>query len=240
MAMTPGWDALPGLFPGFEAPGRWLSILRRHADLLRAATPATRVTSVPFEEWPARHYAESLELLRLALVELAGCLPDSLIDVGSGGGFPGLVIAAVLPEVTISLIEPLRKRALLLETAASELALGNVRVFPLRAEEAGRGALRESASIVTARAVAALPELLEYAAPLSAPAGLLALPKGSALEGELAAAGPAMDALGLEFAGTVSMRPEVTQTLRVAFFKKAGATPARFPRRAGVAAKRPL
>ncbi|MGH2633726.1 MAG: 16S rRNA (guanine(527)-N(7))-methyltransferase RsmG [Tepidiformaceae bacterium] len=238
--MTNSWDSLPGLFPGFESSARWLPILQEHARLLAAAGPAIRVTSVPVDQWPERHYAEALELLRLILDARGGVAPRSLIDVGSGGGFPGLVIAAVLPGTAVWLIEPLQKRARLLHSLAAELGLANIEVVSARAEEAGRGPLRESADMVTARAVAGLRELLEYTAPLARADGLLALPKGSGLERELESAASAMELLGVEEAGSVAMRPLVTQTLRVAFFKKVGATPQRFPRRAGMAAKRPL
>jgi 16S rRNA (guanine527-N7)-methyltransferase len=94
--------------------------------------------------------------------------------------------------------------------------------------------------LVTARAVADLRVLLEYTAPLCAVGGLLAFPKGSGLVEENAAAGAAIEALGLERAGTATMRAEVSETLSVALFRKVKATDARYPRRAGVPERRPL
>lgn len=231
------WEALPDLFPGVPGASRWLPLLRRHASLLAEAAPRVRVTSVPAAEAVRRQYAESLELFALLRTERE---PDLLVDVGSGGGFPGLVIAIVAPEVRVHLVEPLRKRAALLDELATSLALANVVVHPLRAEEAGRGPLRDSAAAVTARAVAPLRELLEYAAPLARPGGLLALAKGSALHSELATAGAACRELGLAFHRAAAMRPEISATMRVAFFAKTGATPDRYPRRPGVPARRPL
>ena len=238
--MTLQWEGLPRLFPAFESPERWLPVLREHARLLAAAAPAVRVTSVPVEEWPGRHYAEALELLRLVLERGDGRVPGSVIDVGSGGGFPGLVIAVLLPGAVVGLIEPLQKRARLLKEMAAALGLANVQVAACRGEDAGRGELRGSAEVVTARAVAPLRELLEYTAPLAAADGLIALPKGSALERELGDAEAAMEALGVAAGGSTPMRAVVSETLRIAFFRKTGATPARYPRRAGMAAKRPL
>jgi 16S rRNA (guanine527-N7)-methyltransferase len=163
-----------------------------------------------------------------------------VIDVGSGGGFPGLVLASVAPTTEVVLIEPLQKRARLLQEMAGELALANVTVLPVRAEEAGQSPLRESAYIVTARAVAPLPELLEYTAPMARVGGVLVLPKGSGLDAELEAAHHAEEVLGVEFRGTHAMRPEISETLVIALFAKVSQTPAAYPRRPGVAAKRPL
>jgi len=232
-----GWDALPGLFPEFPEPGRWLEMLERHAALLAAAAPRVRVTSTPPGEWVRRHYAESLELLRI-LLGRSRC--ESLADVGSGGGFPGLVIAAVRPECEVHLVEPLRKRASLLEEIAAALGLTNVTVHAQRAEEAGRGPLRDSCAVVTARAVAPLAELLEYTSPLARPRGLLALAKGSAAEAELGEATAAARALGCSFRGLVAMRPEISVNVSVALFEKAGPTPERYPRRPGMPGKRPI
>jgi 16S rRNA (guanine527-N7)-methyltransferase len=77
------------------------------------------------------------------------------------------VIAAVEPDTPVTLVEPLKKRARLLDAMAQALGLANVKVEALRAEEAGRGPLRESGHLVTARAVAPLAELLEYTVPLA-------------------------------------------------------------------------
>jgi 16S rRNA (guanine527-N7)-methyltransferase len=232
------WDSLPGLFPGFTDPGRWLPLLRRHQDLLDAAASHTRVTSVPPFEAVRRHYAESLELLRVVFEAIGP--PQSVVDVGSGGGYPGLVIAAVLAPTPVTLVEPLKKRARLLEAIAADLGLANVQVEPLRAEDAGRGPLRDSAGLVTARAVAPLPELLEYTAPLASVGGLIVLPKGSGVADELDAAQGAIAELRCELSGVVPARPEVAESLAFVLLRKGEATPAAYPRRAGIPGKRPL
>lgn len=232
------WRDLPPLFPAFAGPDRWLPVLERHAALVTAAAPRVRVTAVPPEEAVRRQYAESLELWRI----VRGHRPraTTFADVGSGGGFPGLVVAAVEPDLPVHLVEPLRKRAALLAEIAETLGLANVTVHALRGEEAGRGPLRDAVDIVTARAVAELRELLEYTAPLAAPGGLLAFPKGSALAAEIEAAANAANALACTPAGVEPMRPGVAPALRVALFEKRGATPERYPRRPGMPAKRPL
>ncbi|GIW18380.1 MAG: hypothetical protein KatS3mg064_1537 [Tepidiforma sp.] len=235
------WDDLAGLFAGDAGVLAAVPRLARHWELAQASPEAGRLTAVEGTAAVRRQYAESLELLRLA----EGLLGDEravvrYADIGSGGGWPGLVIACARPGWEVHLVEPLQKRARFLEAAARELGCGNVTVHALRAEEAGRGPLREACGLVTARAVAELRVVLEYTVPLAAAGGVIALPKGSRLEEELAAAGPAMTALGCELAGVAPMRPAVSETVRVAVFRKAGPCPAAYPRRPGVPERRPL
>jgi len=229
------WIELPGLFPSIPTPGNWLPLLQHHHDLIEAA--AVRVSSVPPEEVVRRHYAEALETWRIATAEE---LPARIVDVGSGGGFPGIVFASIAPDTHVDLVEPLRKRATLLNELVSGLGLTNVAVHPQRAEEAGRGPLREAADLGTARAVASLSELLEYVAPLVRPGGLIAFPKGSALRGELGAASSALKPLRCEVLDTVPMRPEVSETLAILRLRRTGEMPETYPRRTGIPAKRPL
>lgn len=231
------WDDLPRIFPTFEDSERWLAKLRRHAELLEAAADRVRVSSVPAEALVRRQYAESLELLRMVLERTQ---PRRVVDVGSGGGFPGIVFAVVMPSVEVHLVEPLQKRARLLREVAGELGLGNVLVHAVRAEEAGRGELRDSAGVVTARAVAELRELLEYTAPLAGQGGILALPKGSGAREEVEQAESAATKLHCGYTGVERMRPVVSETLSVVFYEKRGATAGAYPRRAGVPGKRPL
>lgn len=236
--MTLSWAELPALFPQFTDAGRWLPLLERHAKLISEAAPRVRVTAVAPEDAVRRQYAESLELLRI----VAGQNPNPLAigDVGSGGGFPGLVIAIVRPDAQIHLVEPLKKRAALLSEFVEALGLSNVVVHAVRGEEAGRGALRDSLAVVTARAVAELRELLEYTAPLAAPGGCVAFPKGSAFEVELEAATDSLGTLSCEFEAVTPMRPEISATLSVALFRKLSPTAEAYPRRPGLPAKRPL
>ncbi len=233
------WDELPELFPTFGDSERWLPLLRTHQELLTEAEPHTRVTSVGPAEAVQRHFAESLETWRIS-IDLFGSVPASLIDVGSGGGFPGLVMACVAPGSTFHLVEPLQKRARLLDAVANTLGLSNVHVYPQRAEDAGRGPLREHAEMVTARAVAKLPELLEYTAPFAKVGGMIVLPKGSGLPDELEGASAAMRILHCGHRSTVAMRPEISEAVRLAVFEKTAATRKLYPRRAGLPGKQPL
>lgn len=235
------WDELAELFADDAGAAAAVPRLARHWELAQGSPEAGRLTAVEGAAAVRRQYAESLELLRLSEGFLAeGHAAVRYADIGSGGGWPGLVIACARPGWEVHLVEPLQKRARFLDTAARELGCGNVTVHAARAEEAGRGPLRETCALVTARAVAELRVVLEYTAPLAAVGGIIALPKGSRLEEELAAAGAAMAALGCELAGVAPMRPAVSETVRVAVFRKAAPCPAAYPRRPGVPERRPL
>jgi len=111
----------------------------------------------------------------------------TLIDIGSGAGFPGLVIAAIRPYVQCILIEPLGRRAHWLREEAHRLGLTNVEVRNERAEEAAGHVI---ADFVTARAVSALKTLVPLAAPLLKQGGQLVLMKGQKVEDEVRAAAP--------------------------------------------------
>jgi 16S rRNA (guanine527-N7)-methyltransferase len=231
------WDELPGCFPELPRADRWLPLLQEHARILEAHRGEVRTTSVAGPDMVFRHYAECLELLRIVSPHLGS---GPVIDVGPGGGFPGLVFAAILPALPITLVEPSHKRAALLEAAVEAMALPRVTVVAARAEEAGRGALRETATLVTARAVAPLVELLEYCAPLARPDGRVALPKGSGAAGEIERAAVALRELACVVAAVEPMRPQVSASPFVVMVEKTGRVPERYPRRPGMPRKRPL
>ena len=234
---TDAWERLAELFSCFPEPGRWLPLLKQHARLVAAERVAGRLTAVTGDDVVMRQYGESLELLRIAREHEHGTV---IVDVGSGAGFPGLVVAAVEPASEVHLVEPLQKRAAFLERAAAVLGLAHVEVHARRAEDAGRGPLRGSADLVVARAVAPLRELLEYTAPLTRAGGLLALAKGSGARAEVAASGEAARQFGVTVHEPVPMREAVSATISVVLGRRIGALDEQYPRRAGVPGRRPL
>jgi 16S rRNA (guanine527-N7)-methyltransferase len=231
------WGDLGGLFPDFPGQSRWLPLLVRHAELLQQRRSGVNLTAVSPSEAVKRHYAESLEIWRVAMSLVNA---RTVVDIGSGAGFPGLVAATVSTEPTFHLLEPQRKRAQFLEETAAELGLANIVVHPLRAEEAGRGPLREQADLVLARAVGPVSLLVEYASPLARPGARIALPKGSAGPLEVRLADDAVLKLACRTLGVFALRREVSDTPWLVALEKVDITPARFPRRAGIPAKRPL
>ena len=131
---------------------------------------------------------------------------DSVADVGSGAGLPGLAIAVLRPDVAVTLIEPMLRRTTFLEEAVQALGLGNVTVRRARAEDAEDLAGRFD--VVTARAVAPLAKLARWTVPLLRPGGRLLALKGSSAADEVNAAGPALAALGVEGARVRALGPE--------------------------------
>lgn len=174
---------------------------------------------------------------------LAGGFPEAatVVDVGSGAGFPGIPLAIMLPDVRFTLVDALGKRVEFLQSVINRLGL-NAEALHLRAEDAARqSALREGFDLAVARAVAPMNVLCEYLLPLvRVGGGMLAL-KGPGLEEELAGAENALKVLG--------GRLERTQPLIIpgrdwnhcaAWIKKTAPTPEKYPRRAGTAEKKPL
>jgi 16S rRNA (guanine527-N7)-methyltransferase len=202
---------------------------------LQAEDPAASTTVTEPSDAMDRHVADSLVAVDLPAVRHA----RRIADLGSGAGWPGLALAAALPEAHVALVESAIRHCRYLERAVAAGRLGNVRVVHARAEEWADGL--GAHDVVTARALAALPVLCEYAAPLLANGGVLVAWKGAVDEVEASAGAAAAAVLGLEPADVLAVQPYPTaerRTLHV--FRKVSPTPERFPRRAGMAVKRPL
>jgi len=179
------------------------------------------------------HIADSLVGLEVPAVGEAA----RIVDLGSGAGLPGLVLAIARPEAEIVLVESVGKKCAWLERTVTALALENVRVVCARAEELEE----EPFDVVTARALASLSVLCEYAAPLLREGGSLVAWKGAVDAREDADGLHAANVLGLEREEVRAVEPypgSQRRTLHV--FRKVSPTPAGYPRRPGMAAKRPL
>ncbi|HUB22608.1 MAG TPA: 16S rRNA (guanine(527)-N(7))-methyltransferase RsmG [Streptosporangiaceae bacterium] len=138
-------------------------------------------------------------LLNCAVVaELIDPRPDTLLDLGSGAGLPGLVLAMVLPGTAVTLLEPMERRCRFLAECVAELGLANVSVLRGRAED-----VTMSTDVVTARAVAPLPRLAELAMGLVRPGGMVLAIKGRNAAEELKAAGPVLRRIGAREARVV-------------------------------------
>jgi 16S rRNA (guanine527-N7)-methyltransferase len=183
-----------------------------------------------------RHVADSLVALQLPEVRGAG----GIADLGSGAGWPGLALAAALPGAGVVLVESASRHCRYLERAVEAAGLANVEVVHARAEEHARSA-PGAYDLVTARALASLAVVCEYASPLLRDGGTLVAWKGAVPPEEAAdgAAAAAELGLGPVEVHSVSPYPEAREhTLHV--LRKIAPTPARFPRRPGMATKRPL
>ncbi|HEX5782315.1 MAG TPA: 16S rRNA (guanine(527)-N(7))-methyltransferase RsmG [Solirubrobacteraceae bacterium] len=202
---------------------------------LQAADPIASTTVRDPALAVDRHVADSLSALELEAVRGAG----RIADIGSGAGWPGLALAVALPGARVALVESAVRHCRYLSRAVEAAGLANVSVVHARAEEWRDGFGAQD--LVTARAVAALPVLCEYAAPLLAVGGMLVAWKGAVAPDELADGLAAAEILGLEALEVLRVVPYVgarDHSLHV--FRKIAPTPERFPRRAGMAVKRPL
>lgn len=210
-----------------------------HWQLLLAANSRFNLTAITDRETALkRHYLDCLlaaEKLRPYLREGA-----EMADIGSGGGFPGLVLAAAMPGVPCCLLEAAGKKACFLQECGEQMSLPQVSVLALRAEEAGRDPLlRAHFDLVTARAVAELAVLSEYALPLLKEQGIFAAMKGPKAEQELADAKNALQILGGELLDIIEYSLEDEQRSLV-LIRKTATTPDKYPRRPGMPSKRPL
>jgi 16S rRNA (guanine527-N7)-methyltransferase len=181
------------------------------------------------------HVADSLVALDLDHVRSAG----RLADLGAGAGFPGLALAIALADAQVALVESAARKCAFLEATARELGLENVAVVNRRAEAWAEGL--DAHDAVTARAVAPLPVLLEYAAPLLRIGGVLVAWKTPLPPAEAADAVAAAEALGLSAPDAVPVHPfEDAGERYLHLSSKVRSTPKRYPRRPGMARKRPL
>src|SRR4051794_5061300 len=183
------------------------------------------------------HVADSLAGLEIP--DLRGA--SRIADVGAGAGFPGLVLAAALPSAQLDLIESAHRKSAVIERLAAAAALASARALPLRAEEWAAGEGATAYDVVTARAVAPLAVLVEYAAPLLESGGAFVAWKGARDEAEEAAGASAAAAVGLQPSRIVPVTPYPgSRNRHLHLYLKVRDTPGRYPRRPGAAAKRPL
>jgi 16S rRNA (guanine527-N7)-methyltransferase len=181
------------------------------------------------------HLADSLVALELSEVRAA----QTITDLGSGAGLPGLALAAALPEAAVWLVESNGRKCGFLKRAQAACGLENVTVVNTRAELWREGF--ERSELVTARAVGPLPVVAEYAAPLLRRNATLVVWRGARDRQEEAAAARAAGKLGLEAREPLAVSPYAGARRRhLHLMSKVRDTPDRFPRRPGVAAKRPL
>jgi len=182
-----------------------------------------------------RHLADSLSGLEVPVVREA----KTAADMGSGAGLPGLALAAALPGLEIRLVESQQRKCDYIGGVAAAMGLENARVVCERAESWREGL--GANDLVVARALAAQPVVLEYAAPLLAVGGYVVEWRGQRDPREEARAARAASELGLRPVEVREVAPFAgAHSRHLHVFEKVAPTPGRFPRREGVAARRPL
>jgi 16S rRNA (guanine527-N7)-methyltransferase len=234
MSIDPVNARLQALAAEHDLPAAAVTQLATILELL-----ADEPTSITTIRDPARavdaHVADSLAGIALAPVRSARVIAD----IGSGGGFPGLVLAVALPGARVALVESVAKKCAFLTRAAAAAGLQNVTVVNARAEAWLAGLAAHD--LVTARALAPLNVILEYAAPLLAVGGSVVAWKGRRDAGEELDGGAAAARLGLSAPEPVAVPPRPGAEERHLYLSsKVMETPAGYPRRAGMARKRPI
>lgn len=184
-----------------------------------------------------KHFADSIT--PLVFRDFKG---KSVIDVGTGAGFPGLPVKIACPEVELTLLDSLNKRINFLQCVVDELSLENVRCIHSRAEDGGRDAnLREGFDVCVSRAVAPLNVLAEYDLPFVRVGGELIALKGRAAMEEIKEAEKAISLLGGEITQVEDIEipfSDITHTL--IFVQKIKQTDNKYPRKAGKITKSPI
>lgn len=214
----------------------------RYCERLLDANRSVNLTAVRTAEGVVdRHFLDSLALYPL--------LPEStlsgaarVVDVGAGAGFPGLPLKIVCEGWSLAMIESVGKKARFLEELVAILGLDRVTVLDRRAEALGwEPRWRDAADLCLARAVAALPILIEFCAPLVRTGGFLLFPKGDQIDAEIAQSKVAAERLHLTLVRVVDMRDIVRGIAgTTVIFRKEAGTPPGYPRRIGLARSRPL
>jgi 16S rRNA (guanine527-N7)-methyltransferase len=228
---------------GIELTQQQLALFATYqADLLDWNRRMNLTAIVDPRDIAVKHFADSLACLRAfpAFPTSDGGL--SLVDVGTGAGFPGLPLKIVRPEIDLALLEATRKKTTFLEHLVDRLGLPGVRVLTGRAEELGRDlSYRERFDVATSRAVAELPALVELCLPLVRIGGRLIAQKKAGIEAELNSAGRAVSILGGRLLPVQRYElPGLPEPRLLVIVEKVKATPAPYPRRPGIPEKRPL
>ena len=186
-----------------------------------------------------KHFLDSLTLL---LAWDRQSPPTRIIDVGTGAGFPGLVLKLIWPTSQVTLVESVHKKADFCRHIAERLNLTGVEVLPKRAEAVGQDPEhRQSYDLAVARAVARMPILMEYLLPLVHRNGLVMAMKGETAPAETQAAENAIHLMGGKLNRLIHIElPGVVEERFIVVVNKVARTPEEYPRRTGVPAKSPI
>lgn len=223
-------------------PDNQLETLAAYGELVLRANATMNLTAITEKDQIAeKHFLDAWQLLpvlkNLGITDTAG---KKLIDIGSGAGFPAIPLAIFLPHLQVTLLESMEKRCAFLRQTVAELGLDNVTVVCDRAENHGRGEGRAVYDITTARAVARLNLLSEYALPLLKTGGYFCAFKGAKAAEEISEAGNALTLLGGDKPQTHSYSLLEPSERCIVTVQKVGETPEKYPRRVGVPEKKPL
>ncbi len=228
---------------GIELGTAQLAKLDQLGAALREANQTINLTRiVDPAEIETRHFLDSLTAAVPVLDKLGRGETLRLIDVGSGGGMPGLPLKITFPAMRVTLVESVGKKAAFLREMVSQLGLSDVTVLAERAETAARDPThRDTYDWATARALGPLAVVVELCAPFLAPGGLLVAQRAGDLDADLEAAAPAFKALKLWTRVPIPLHLDSLGSRRgLIVAEKYTDTPQTYPRRPGMPRKKPL
>jgi 16S rRNA (guanine527-N7)-methyltransferase len=224
---------------GVNLSSKQVSMLATYERELLAWNEKFNLTAIrDVEGIRAKHFLDSISCA-LAWKEQP---PRRLVDVGTGAGFPGVVLKILYPAMKLTLVESVGKKANFCKHVAETLALENVEVVTARAEDVGQmPAHREKYDWAVARAVAAMPILAEYLLPLVRVGGVMLAQKGESGPAETQAAEKALKILGGRVRQLINVKlPGVADERYLVVVDKFAATPSGYPRKPGIPAKKAL
>lgn len=224
---------------GLELTSDQISAFNRYYELLVEWNEKINLTAITEpREVAIKHIVDSLSCYQKEL--FTGQV--SLIDVGTGAGFPGLPLKIFYPELKLTLLDSLNKRVKFLQLVVDELGLKDVEVIHARSEEAARNKkYREKFDLATARAVARLSIICEYCLPFVKQGGTFIALKGRQYEEEIQEAQKAFSVLGGKLVKSMPVKlPELEDKRAVVYIKKEKATPKVYPRKAGTPERNPI
>ncbi len=224
---------------GIRLTPRQLALFARYEQELLDWNARFNLTAIREPEGiRSKHFLDSLS----CVMAWRDTPPSSLVDVGSGAGFPGIPLKILQPSLNLALVESVGKKAEFCRHVAASLGLEKVDVVQLRAEEVGQiPKYRERFDWAVGRAVASLPILAEYLLPLVRVGGSALAQKGESGPAEAHASEQAARMLGGRLRQLIKVdRPGVAEERYLVVIDKIAATPPNYPRRVGVPAKKPL
>lgn len=216
-----------------------LEKLSRYKELVLEWNQKFNLTAITDdEEFDIKHFYDCLLLLKLDEIKKA----KSIIDIGTGAGFPGIPLAIMMPDTEFLLLDSLKKRIGFLEFVIEDLGLKKVRAIHARAEEIGRdSAYREKYDICVSRAVASLDTLSEYCIPFIKPGGHFVSMKGSGGREEIKDAKNAIEVLGGSLEEIIEYElVEGDHKRFLISIKKVKSTAKKYPRAGGKPKSKPL
>ena len=224
---------------GIEASDKMLADFQKYKEILVEWNQKMNLTGIEDEkEVFIKHFLDSVSAVTKGYIKNG----MSLIDVGTGAGFPGMPLRICLPELKVTLLDSLNKRINFLQEVANQLDIDDIEFIHGRAEDFGKSEeYREKFDVATARAVAGLPILMEFCVPFVKVGGYFICLKGPNANLELEESKAAMDTLGIEFIEKIDIKlPDLELNHNILVFKKVKNTPSKYPRKAGMPNKRPL